>query len=109
MLLAIVFAYLGYKKASESGRNGILWAFIALAAFIGSQFLVGILLGIGMGIGVALLGWSEGVFESYDILVRIFAIVAGLLAGYLVLKYLDRIPDNGENYTAPPPPPDFKG
>ena len=108
MILAIIFAYLGYKKASESGRNGILWAFIALAAFIGSQFMVGILIGLGMGIGIALLGWSESVFESYDILVRILAIVAGLLGGYLVLKYLDRVPQ-GDNYTPPPPPPDFKG
>ncbi len=108
MILAILFAYFGYKKASESGRNGILWAFIALAAFIGSQFLVAILIGFGMGIGIALLGWSESIFESYDILVRILAIVAGILGGYLVLKYLDRIPDDG-TYSAPPPPPDFKG
>lgn len=108
MILAIIFAYLGYKKANESGRNGILWAFIALAAFIGSQFMVGILIGLGMGIGIALLGWSETIFDSYDILVRILAIAAGLLAGYLVLKYLDRVPQ-GDNYTAPPPPPDFRG
>jgi hypothetical protein len=108
MLLAILFAYFGYKKAKDSGRNGFLWAFIALAAFIGSQFLVGILIGLGMGIGIAFLGWSESVFESYDILVRILAIIAGILGGYLVLKYLDRIPQD-DNYTAPPPPPDFRG
>ena len=108
MLLAILFAYFGYKKAKDSGRNGVLWGFIALAAFIGCQFLVGIMLGIGIGIGIGLLGWSESVFETYEILFRIIAWVAGIVGGYLVLKYLDRVPQ-GDNYTAPPPPPDFRG
>lgn len=108
MLLAILFAYFGYKKANESGRNGILWGFIALAAFIGCQLLIGLILGIGIGIGIALFGWSENSIDTYDILIRIIAWVAGIAGGYLVLKYLDRIPDDG-TYNAPPPPPSFRG
>lgn len=108
MLLAILFAYFGYKKAKDSGRNGILWGFIALAAFIGSQLLVGLLLGIGIGIGIALFDWSENSIDTYDILIRIVAWIAGIVGAYLVLKYLDRIPDDG-TYSGPPPPPSFRG
>jgi hypothetical protein len=108
MLLAILFAYFGYKKANDSGRNGILWGFIALAVFIGSQLIVGLLLGIALGIGVAALGWSESIFVDYDILFRIVGIIAGIIGGYLVLKYLDRIPQD-DSYNAPPPPPNFSG
>jgi len=103
-----LFAYWGYKKANDSGRNGILWGFIALAVFIGSQLIVGLLLGVGIGIGIAVFGWSETIFEDYDILFRIIGVVAGIIGGYLVLKYLDRIPQ-GETYNAPPPPPTFQG
>ncbi len=108
MILAILFAYWGYKKANDSGRNGILWGFIALAVFIGSQLIIGLLLGVGLGIGIAAFGWSETIFEDYDILFRIIGVVAGIIGGYLVLKYLDRIPQ-GETYNAPPPPPTFQG
>lgn len=108
MLLAILFAYFGYKKANDAGKNGVLWGFIALAVFIGSQLIVGLLLGIGLGIGVAAFGWSETIFEDYDILFRIVGIIAGIIGGYAVLKYLDRVPQN-ETFNAPPPPPTFKG
>ncbi len=108
MLLAILFAYYGYKKANDAGKNGVLWGFIALAVFIGSQLIVGLLLGIGLGIGVAALGWSETIFDDYDILFRIVGVIAGIIGGYAVLKYLDRVPQS-ETYNAPPPPPTFKG
>ena len=32
MILAIIFAYLGYKRAKDSGRSGIAWALIVAAA-----------------------------------------------------------------------------
>lgn len=108
MILAILFAYFGYKKANESGRNGILWAVIALAAFIGSQLITGLVIGVGIGIGIGFFGWSENILEDYDILFRIIAVIPGILGGYLVLKYLDRIPEDG-SYSVPPPPPNFKG
>lgn len=108
MILAAIFAYLSYKKANESGRNGILWAFIALAVFIGVQLITGLFLGIGIGLGIALLGWSENILTSYDILLRIVAVIPGILGGYLVLKYLDRIPED-QTFNGPPPPPTFRG
>lgn len=106
MILALVFAYFGYKKANDSGRNGIVWALIALGVFIGSQLVAGLLIGVALGIGVALLSWPESIFEDYDILFRIIGIVVGIGGGYLVLKYLDRVPQ-AETFTAPPSPPEF--
>jgi ABC-type Co2+ transport system permease subunit len=108
MLLAILFAYYGYKKGNDSGRNGVLWGFIALAVFIVSQLVVGLLLGVAVGIGVVAFGWSDTVFDDFDILFRIVGIVAGIIGGYFVLKYLDRLPPD-ETYNAPPPPPTFSG
>jgi hypothetical protein len=108
MIFAILFAYYGYKKGNDSGRNGVLWGFIALAVFIVSQLVVGLLLGVGIGIGIAAFGWSETIFDDLDILFRIIGIIAGFVGGYLVLKYLDRKPPE-ETFNAPPPPPNFSG
>jgi hypothetical protein len=109
MILAIVFAYLAYKRASANGRNGILWALIAVAAFIGTQLVVGLGIGLFIGIGVAAWGWQEDVFETYAILINIVAIIFSIGAGWLVLKFLDRPPAQDVGYSTPPPPPDFRG
>ena len=107
MILAILFAYFGYKKANSSGRNGILWGFVALAVFIGIQLVAGLLVGSVFVAGVIIFGWSETIFEDYETVFNIIGIIAGIIGGYLVLKYLDRIPQD-ETYNAPPLPPRFK-
>ncbi len=107
MFFAILIAYFGHKKGIRSGRNGILWRFIALAGFIVSQLAVGLFIGVGLGIGIAVLGWPETVFDDSDIFLLLVAIIAGIIGGYLVLKYLDRIPPD-HSYDSPPPP-SFRG
>ncbi|MBX3298791.1 MAG: hypothetical protein KF736_04925 [Acidobacteria bacterium] len=56
MILLILAAWFGSKKASASGRNGILWAFISAGVFIGTQLAVGILAGIGIAFGEGAFG-----------------------------------------------------
>ncbi len=106
MLLAIITAWLAYKKANENGRNGILWAFIGAGVFIGTQLLVSLAIGIFLGIGVGLWGWSETVFETYNIPITIVAVIASFFTSWLLLKYLERRPENN-TFTPPPSPPKF--
>ena len=105
MILAIVFAILAYQKAKASGRSGWLWAFIALAVYIGVQLLAGLAIGVLLGIGVAVMGWPESVFTAYEIVINIVAIVGAIVASWLLLKYLDRVPDEQPMMMPPPPPP----
>jgi hypothetical protein len=105
MLLAIISAVLAYRKANDAGRNGILWAFIAAATFIGTQFITYLFLAFGVGLYLGMTGGSETDFEKFDILFRIVAIVVSFVSTWLVLKFLDRVPEP-DNFTAPPPPPD---
>jgi hypothetical protein len=112
MLLAILFAYFGYKKASESGRNGILWAIIAVLVFLSSQFLLGLAAGITVLIGSISFGWSEKILDENGVILNLFGIAAGLGGGFLVLWYLGRpirpIKEE-ESIEEPPPPPEFDG
>jgi small-conductance mechanosensitive channel len=107
MLFAIISAWLAYKRAKDTGRNAILWAFIAAAVFIGTQILVSGGIGVFMGFGVALWGWSETVFEDYQILISIVAIVCSFISTGLILRYLNSVPEDATIYEAPPPPPKF--
>lgn len=106
MLLAILAIWFGYKKGRDSGRSGALWGVISGAAFIGTQFLVAILIGAGMGLGIAFWGWSETIYEDNQIWITLVSIAASIAVILLIFKYLDRIPDEPV-VTEPPPPPTF--
>jgi len=106
MILAIITAWLAYKRAKEHGRNAILWAIAGAATFIGTQLAVAFGIGIFLGFGVTFFGWSENVYDKYSALVTIAAIIASLFTSWLLLRYLDKAPAEEGNFMPPPPPPE---
>jgi ABC-type glycerol-3-phosphate transport system permease component len=106
MILAIIAAWMAYKKAKVTGRNPILWAFIAVATFVVTQLIVSVGAGLALGLGIATLGWSENVFETYNLPITILAIITSFMTLWLVLRYLDKVPDEPV-FAAPPPPSNF--
>ena len=108
MVFAIVTAWLSYRKANESGRNGILWAWAGAGVFIGTQLAVSLGIGLLLGFGMLALGWPETIIEDYNWPVTIVAIAASFGASWLLLRYLDRpAVEIEENTNTPPPPPTF--
>ena len=107
MILAIITAWLAYKRAKASGRNPWLWAFIGIAVYIGAQILMGVPIAIFLAIGIMLFGWPESAFTDYEIPLNIVGVIGAIFASWLLLKYLDRIPDEEIVETPPPPPPTF--
>lgn len=106
MLLAILAIWFGYKKARDTGRNGVLWGAISGVTFIGVQLLVSLGFGFVIGIGVALWGWNESLYNDMTWVITIVAIVASIFALWLLFRFLDRVQDQ-EMVDAPPPPPTF--
>ena len=106
MILAILFVWFGYKKASASGRSGILWAVIAGGTFVGTQLIVSLLLGILLGAFIGMRGGSESAIDAYTIPITIVAVIASILTGFLVLRYLDKVLED-KSFISPPPPPKF--
>ena len=105
MLFAIISAVLAYRKAKDTGRNGFLWAFIAAATFIGTQLVVALIFGILLGLILAFMQKTEEDFDKFQIIVTILAVIVSFGTTWLVLKYLDRVPQES-SFTTPPPPPD---
>lgn len=105
MIFAIISAWLAYKKAKAANSNAILWAVIAAATFIGTQLVIQFGFGILLGLGINFLGWSENVLEAYNIPIMILAVIVSFGSTWLVLRYLDKMPE--EAFVSPPPPPNF--
>src|SRR5207237_5250006 len=104
MIFALIAAWLAYKKAKATGRNAILWAFIAAATFIGTQFIIALGLGLIVEISARTLALPRGIYENQTILITIIAVVGSFVSTWALLRYLDRVPEN-QSFTAPPPPP----
>ena len=108
MILAIITAYLAYKRAKENGRNGLLWAAVGAGVFIGAQLVVSLGAGVLAGFGIAILGWPESLYEEAIFVgpVTVIGIGASILASWILLRYLGK-PIDQEPADLPPPPPTF--
>jgi hypothetical protein len=106
MILAIITAVLAYQRAKGAGRKGWLWAVVGAVVYIGTQLFVGLAAGVFLGIGVALFGWPDSVFDDYQILITILSLIAAIAASWLLIKFLSRTPAE-EPVSMPPPPPTF--
>ena len=108
MILFILAAFMAYKKAKSTGRSGVLWALITAGVYIGTQLLFALGIGLFLGIGVELFGWSETVYDDWNLLITAVCIIAAFGGVWLVFRYLDKLPAE-ETFVSPPPPPTFDG
>lgn len=106
MILAILFAVLGYKKAADTGRNKALWAFLMAVSFIGVQVVAGLVIGVVIGLGVVIFGWSETVFEDFYWPISMAGVAIGAAVCASMLYLLGRSAKT-EEIEAPPPPSQF--
>lgn len=107
MIFALISAWLAYKKAKDTNRNAILWAIIAAVTFIGTQLLFQFGFGILLGLGIEFQGWSPEIVETYSLPITIIAVIFSFISTWLVLRYLDKMPEEETFIT--PPPPNFDG
>jgi len=107
MILAILAIWFGYKKARDTGRNGVLWGAICGATFIGVQFLVSIGMGILIALGVEFWGWKETLYDDLTWVISLVAIGASIVALIILFKFLDQFPEEPIVNEPPPPPPTF--
>lgn len=90
---------LAYKKAKKTDRNGIVWALITAAAFIGTQLLVGLAIGVLIAVGAEFDLFAGEITEQYTTVINIIAIIASVVA-LLIIRHLGKVPGERFIYTA---------
>ena len=91
MILAIIVAWLAYKKAKQAGRNGILWGLAGAAVYIGTQLIVSLIVGFALGVAILVFHWQKSIIDTASIPITLVAILASFLTSWLFLKLLDRM------------------
>ncbi len=104
MILAILAIWFGYKKAKATGRNPFLWAFYSGVTFIGLQAVTALMLTTVVAVGVEGFGWDEGLYQRLEWVITLVAVAISCLGLFLLFRYLDRVPDEGDPGEPPPPP-----
>ena len=106
MIFFFIAAWLAYKRANENGRNGILWAIITSVAFIAAQFIVGAGIGLIIFAIYGFDGAADEIISRYEFLVNIAGIIVSVLVVWLILRFLNKVPEDN-SFTPPPAPPTF--
>jgi len=99
VVLFILAAFMAYRKAKSTGRNGFLWAAITAGVYIGIQLLLGIGIGLFLAVGVEFFGWSEAVYTDYNLLISAICVVASFGGVWLVFRIWTNCPPSRKPLT----------
>lgn len=110
LLLALAFlfiaAYFVYKTAKQNGFNAVLWVIITIITFFGVQIALGFAIGVVIGLGMLILQWLPDTFEKFSFLINLISLATGVGGVILILRHVNKIPEEEAN--ALPPPPSFE-
>lgn len=84
MILAILFALLGYLKAKKTGRSKAFWSVAMALIYLFVQFVI---LVIGV-VGIGSFGWDPALFVTYEWTVNIGGWILGAVICLVVLSFL---------------------
>jgi ABC-type amino acid transport system permease subunit len=92
------------QLARERNRSRVGWSFAAIAAWIGTEFLVIFVYSFIYEVGVERWGWPERQPGGVLFLVYALALIAAMVGADIVRRVLHSIPVSQPH---PPPPPQF--
>ncbi|MDQ6788949.1 MAG: hypothetical protein M3033_19260 [Acidobacteriota bacterium] len=106
LIIIIISASSAYQRAKKTGRKPVLWAFIAVIAFLGTQGLLSFSLGIIFIIAMKNWDWNEKVSAIFEIINPTAFLATYIVTNWLILRHLDKTTSN--SFNEPPPPPTFE-
>lgn len=110
LILLILAPIYVYRNAKQNGHNATLWTVITIVIGLFGQIFLPLMIGITMGIVLALSGSSETEIEntvsSYSFVFTISSIVVTAFGYYLVANKINQVKDE-EFYQKPPAPNEF--
>lgn len=109
IVVLIVAPILAYKTAKDYERNAALWALFTFAAGFGIQFVIPFFIGIILALVLTAGGTPpEQLPEAiggWATVIGIVFLFLSVVAVFLILRYLSKVPEE-KSFTPPPQPPE---
>jgi hypothetical protein len=96
------------QLARERNRSALLWTLIAIGAWLGTEFAVGLGFGIIYVIASLSFGWSEEMPAGLTLVMYAVSLAAAILSLTIVRRILTSSGRIGETVPLPPAPPTFR-
>jgi hypothetical protein len=93
------------RLAREHGQSALRWSLLGIGAWLAAEFGVLITAGVIYALGVEILDWPMPIHPGYKGLAYLLSLIAALLSPTLVARILTR--KSKQEFSAPPPPPEF--
>ena len=93
------------QLARERQRSPVAWSLIAIAAWLGSEIVVAVGVGMAFGIAGLFVEMPEELPVGLQLVGYVFALAAAILSFFVVKKILTARPI--PQVAPPPPPPTF--
>jgi hypothetical protein len=94
------------RVAREQHRSAVAWSFIGIAAWLGAEIAVLVLIGLIYGFVALFLDWPLKIPVGLRFLSYLIALTAAIISVILVKKYLVSTSLH-RSFPGPPPPPQF--
>lgn len=113
LIILVVASIQAYKAAKDYGRNGVAWALITFGIGFGIQLVIPFIFGLVYGIVLAAGGMTspqqmQEAIMIPAVIVSIVCIVLSVVAVFLVLRHLSKLPEE-KSFMSPPQPPENFG
>jgi hypothetical protein len=110
LILLILAPIYIYRNAKQNGHNAILWTVITIAIGLFGQLFLPLMIGITIGIVMAMNGATETEIENsitpYTFIINIASIVVTAFGYFFVANKINKVKDD-EVYQKPPAPNEF--
>lgn len=109
IVLISVITIFAFKTAKEYERKPILWAIITFAAGFGIQILLPAFILVFIAIIATVSGSSTQKIQDKIpfVTISVICIILSIVAGFLILRFLAKIPEETSLNAPPAPPSDF--
>jgi hypothetical protein len=111
-VFVIIAPYFVYRSAKQNGHNAVLWTLLALAAGIGLQIILPLLIGTIITVFALIKGLTaEEIQQSIQGPANVIALVClflSIVGVFLIMRRVNTVRDSPESYApTPPAPPKF--
>lgn len=94
------------RVARERNRSTLAWSLIGIAAWLGAEITVLLLIGVVYGFAALFLDWPLKIPVGLRFISYFIALTVAIISVILVKNYLIST-SQGRSFPSPPPPPQF--